>query len=263
MWPARTISAFLALTFSSSQALAWDVEGHQIVGAIAEAKLSPEAKKLLDELLEGAKLSDAKVGAWADIIRGERPETKPWHYVNVPKEAAGYEKSRDCPDGQCTTEQLAVFFDILKDGRRPRAERREALLFLSHLLADLHQPLHAGDRRDRGGNTIGARIGSSSVTLSLHEIWDTDVVTAARGKNFEAFAARLAGQKEPVGAFNFAAWTTESHREALIVYRGVPEGSGVHNLPATYPADQKVQVERVLRRAGARLAAMIEKVVRP
>ena len=31
-------------------------------------------------------------------------------------------------------------------------ERREAMFFLIHFISDLHQPMHTGDKGDRGGN---------------------------------------------------------------------------------------------------------------
>ena len=40
----------------------------------------------------------------------------------------------------------------LADRRRPDAERREALKFLVHFVGDVHQPLHASSRPDKGGN---------------------------------------------------------------------------------------------------------------
>ena len=60
-----------------------------------EERLSDKAKAGVAELLGDANLSDAEVVSWADEIRRERRETAPWHYVNIPVDAEGYDAKRD------------------------------------------------------------------------------------------------------------------------------------------------------------------------
>ncbi|KAG6499932.1 hypothetical protein ZIOFF_039746 [Zingiber officinale] len=50
----------------------------------------------------------------------------------------------------------------------------EALLFLSHLMGDIHQPLHVGFTSDRGGNTIPVRWFRRK--SELHKVWDKDII---------------------------------------------------------------------------------------
>ena len=68
-----------------------------------------------------------------------------------------------------------------------------ALAWVAHLVGDMHQPLHAGQLEDRGGNlTCVAWMGEPSqrivsdgkVTCSganLHAVWDTKLLEAATG----------------------------------------------------------------------------------
>ena len=49
-------------------------------------------------MLGDAHLSDAEVAVWADQIRRERKATAPWHYVNIPIDADGYDAKRDGND---------------------------------------------------------------------------------------------------------------------------------------------------------------------
>jgi hypothetical protein len=51
--------------------------------------------------------------------------------------------------------KIRQFTAELKDPTTPAPERLLALKFLIHFVSDLHQPLHAADHQDRGGNCIG------------------------------------------------------------------------------------------------------------
>jgi hypothetical protein len=77
---------------------------------------------------------------------------------------------------------------ILKDTTQSSADRSVALLFVIHLIGDMHQPLHAEDNDDRGGNCVPVTyLGTApksndtkgDYVLNLHGIWDTQLVEAA------------------------------------------------------------------------------------
>lgn len=93
-----------ALTFLLNVASAWSIEGHQII-AIVETRLNESTWKQLDEILgkgsdgEQANISDAEVCGWADEIRRQRSDTSPYHFVNIPRDAIGYDQKRDDPEG--------------------------------------------------------------------------------------------------------------------------------------------------------------------
>jgi len=65
----------------SIHALAWGEEGHSIVAEIAERHLSPAAYKKVHEIL-GERVSLASIASWADDVRGDRPESYNWHFVD-------------------------------------------------------------------------------------------------------------------------------------------------------------------------------------
>jgi hypothetical protein len=75
--------------------LAWGGEGHQLVALIAEDHLTPQAKATVKDLLDGGNISDADVANWADEVRRERRDTVPWHFVNIPHDAKGFDRERD------------------------------------------------------------------------------------------------------------------------------------------------------------------------
>jgi hypothetical protein len=83
---------------------------------------------------------------------------------------------------------------ILSDPRAAKPAKSEALLFLIHFVADVHQPLHAADRNDKGGNGLMVRLGGKR--LSLHQVWDQDVV-AALGGDSERIASDIEAHLTP------------------------------------------------------------------
>src|SRR4051812_33967194 len=81
-------------------AQAWGPHGHRIAARVAEARLSPQARAAVRELLlEGDTLVD--VSTWADQEGHDAvPGSAPWHYVNVPIGATRYEPHH-CRGGEC------------------------------------------------------------------------------------------------------------------------------------------------------------------
>jgi len=94
----------LVLLFAS-QAFAWGQLGHQLVGEVAEQYLTDKTREALGELLSDERgLGD--VANWADSIKGERPETRPWHYANVKEGAGAIDLERDCGEQSCVVERV-------------------------------------------------------------------------------------------------------------------------------------------------------------
>jgi nuclease S1 len=121
--------------------------------------LSPEAAAGVAALL-GSHDSPVSVFMWADEIRSERRDTVRWHFVNIPREAASYVVARDChptAHGDCVVAAIERMRSVLANRRAPVGARAEALRFLVHLVADIHQPLHCSDDQDRGGNQVVRR----------------------------------------------------------------------------------------------------------
>ncbi|MDC4227455.1 MAG: hypothetical protein MPW15_25285 [Candidatus Manganitrophus sp.] len=89
------------------------------------AYLGEQARKEIRVLIGEASL--ASVADWADRVRGDRPETAPWHFVDIPFKASRYDPKRDCADGECVIGAIERFRRILSDRDRPAEERAEAL----------------------------------------------------------------------------------------------------------------------------------------
>ena len=166
------ISAVLSILIWTTSAMAWGQNGHRIVGRIAENHLTPEARQAVAELIGPESL--AQVSTWADEIKSDRARrhANPWHYINV-EAGETFENAAKNPNGDII-ESLARFEQVLRDSGSSRQAKAEALKFIVHFVGDIHQPLHAGYGKDRGGNDIKVRwFGGPS---NLHAVWDTELI---------------------------------------------------------------------------------------
>lgn len=187
-------------------ALAWGNEGHEIITAIARSYLTPAARTKIDALLaaDGDTLTAPDLlsrSTWADAWRaaGHR-ETAQWHYADIEVDRPdvkaacfGYptpdRPASAGPAQDCVIDRVSAFAAELADPSTPQAERILALKYVLHLVGDLHQPLHAADNHDRGGNCVRLALGGSRTT-NLHSYWDTAVVKSL-GADANVVAAKL------------------------------------------------------------------------
>ena len=152
-WTWIALAAYASLCCLPT-AQAWGPRAHRVATRVAEARLTPEARTAIRDLLhEGDTLVD--VCDWADHDGHDDVPGSAWHYVNVPLDALHYD-ARFCSGGNCVVAKIKHFRRVLADRQAPKRERTRALLFLVHLVEDVHQPLHVGDNRDRGEPDSGA-----------------------------------------------------------------------------------------------------------
>jgi hypothetical protein len=255
----------------SQHAFAWGAEGHRIVALIAADELTPAAKAQVLGLLGSpdARSAMEEASTWADKIKFQRPETRPWHYVDIEIGTRGYDKAADCPDDACVVAQIDRDEGILRDRKLAQPVRAEALRFLIHFIGDLHQPLHCADNHDRGGNEVNVMIGRRHE--NLHAVWDDNVVQAL-GRDPEKVASRLEADITPARATVWrhgttVDWANETFGVASReVYAKLP-GSGGTNAPVTLPEgyahNESIAAARQLEKAGVRLASVLNEALRP
>jgi hypothetical protein len=256
--PACIVVALL----SCFTARAWGPDGHQIVGRIAELRLSPAAAKAVAVLLNDSNQL-ARVSNWADHIRKSRSETAPWHFVDIPFDAEAYDPERDCAahDG-CVVEVIPRFVKVLADREAEPADRVEALKFLVHFVGDIHQPLHCGERNgDKGGNLFQVRWPGESKPVKLHAVWDSNLVQRLvrnEGISAETLNATITREQAIAWSTGTAAdWAWESHRLAVEkVYADLPE-SGAHRLSEDYITAGQAVVREQLAKGGVCLAHLL------
>lgn len=253
----------LLLCLSPAPAFAWGAEGHEIVAAIALDELTPKARGQVAALL-GSPTMMIHDANWADEIREQRPETGRWHYVDIPLGAPGYDARRDCAFGDCVVAQIEKDRRILGDSHAPRALRAEALRFLIHFAADVHQPLHAEDDDDKGGNAV--RVYLNGERTNLHHVWDVSVVEVF-GYDASAAARRVEAQITPQQRKDWtggtpAAWANEAHEIARDAIYPPLHGRRSLKLARDYVWRARGVTQTQLARAGLRLAWLLNTALR-
>jgi hypothetical protein len=276
-----TIAAILVTLFSSiDSVVAWGGQGHRLVGLIAAERLTPAAKQQVAWLLDGQSLAD--VSSWADSLTSDQVQTSYWHYLNIPPDASGYDRDRDCPKQpgaaagsrndrwrDCVVDRIAYWEERLADAKLDRADRATALKFIVHFIGDLHQPFHALGV-GRGGNDIKVRVfgeancGNDPARPSpcnLHSVWDGRLI-ARRSLDDRAYMVEL---RKLIDAKRFASqpagtpaqWAEQSFRlakEALVT----PDT----NIDEGYYRRHILVIDERLSLGGVRLAATLNRILR-
>ncbi|TDR40416.1 S1/P1 nuclease [Tahibacter aquaticus] len=249
----------VAALAASAPLLAWGPIGHRTVAGLAQEHLSPAVQKQVRQLLEPDNESTlVDVATWADDLRDTDParyrSTGKMHYVNFASGQCSYVPQRDCRKGECVVAAIERYEKILGDRSRPRAERADALRFVVHFIADVHQPLHASFKRDKGGNTVQLRYGREN--WNLHGVWDSLLLKSA-GLRWPDYVRRLAPGVKPADRTGPAQWAEESCR--VVRDEGVyPEGNSIDE---AYLARELPVAERRMQLAAARLDAVLERVL--
>jgi hypothetical protein len=244
------------LTCTAPPAEAWGCKGHQTVAAIAEKRLTPEAKQFVLKLLAdnpidpklrrwcGNSSTDLLVDAstWPDDVRNER-KNGPWHYLDIPRGKHKGDLNEYCGAEGCVTRAIEEQRAVLKDKSADPGKRAEAIRYLIHFVGDLHQPLHAINNADNGGNCVPVKYfrreplpnsvhpEREDYSPNLHQIWDTEIVERdMEVSNPLRYAEELDDKFRAESAAWEAAgihvdnWAWESHeRGESAVYDAFPE----------------------------------------
>jgi len=303
-----TLLSCLVLWLSyTTSALGWGAVAHAVIGQLAEDELlahnatlgtllthfrDPTQYQHVHEALLGMDLprpgnTMRALANWPDWYKrqpGMLPADEQRHYVNLPF-TARYNRAQHCPDGLCSIETLLAQRAILADRRALLQQRVVALAWVAHLIGDIHQPLHAGQLEDRGGNlTCVAWMGEPSqpqrsssngkITCSgvnLHAVWDSKLLEAATGfvhlddapvlaQQLRPLWRRVQAAEPPLTARTSAEWRAVVERwhneaQALITREHLYPSDGVVGpayLQRHYPT-----VRLQMLRAAVRLAAML------
>jgi hypothetical protein len=233
--------------------------------------MGPGARAEMTRLLapEGA-AHPAEVASWADDLRtaggAQARDTRRWHFVNFGGPDCEYAPARDCPGGDCVIAAINRQAARLADRRLPAAERAEALKWLVHLVADVHQPFHATPRALRGG--LDFQLQWRGRGRNLHLFWDLSMLDRALEASALDEAGYLRGlQAQPPLP---ADPTRDSDRRAIdwaqASCRLIADESlqpPRHAIGDDYPDAHRALLDAQLRLAGARLADMLNFALDP
>ena len=179
----RLLTALCAI-ICCAPAFAWSYRGHRVVAYIAYERLTPQTRARVDELIrkhsdyetiltKGAPTDPAgraryaflTAAAWPDMIRNDprtydetRADASPplyptsildprrhptWHYYDIPLSGDGTPgKFSPPPNALTELDRLIPEMAATKDDALAAYD----LLWVEHLVGDVHQPLHAVSR---------------------------------------------------------------------------------------------------------------------
>jgi hypothetical protein len=279
----------LMLALLPTPAAAWGEQGHRITGLVAQQLLTPEAAAGVKALMGATSLGTASLYLDQNKLALDRkmPGSRQWHYDDRPVCEASAPKAGWCPDGACASTQILRQYRALIDAHASRDEKRFAIFALVHLVGDAHQPLHASDHEDRGGNDIQVHfqlpvppaVASRGFppghrSINLHSAWDTEFVRAAFDTTDEQRIARelvKSASAETLKSWQHgaaASWLKETYAIAAdFAYGQLPSfqcgaedfAAAPLELDAAYVRHALDLVPPQLLKAGARIAYLLNR----
>ena len=274
-----TVATSSLLSFN---AMALGQTGHRVVGQICQNHLNIKAWSAVSAIMDGEQLAFA--ATWPDEMRSSRDNTNfwgriasNWHYVNVPA-GQSYQTSIKAPQGDVIV-ALEAFIDILEDKKlvdgpikkglnelfgdieaekNERALKQLAIRFILHLVGDLHQPLHAGHKSDRGGNNI--KVMWFEEAKKLHGIWDTELIDN-QNLSFSELTKKLdrlsKQEQQAITESNIMDWLDES----LVLRKSVYDVQQYnYDLSYSYIFDNTPLINSQLQKAGLRAAKILNTI---
>lgn len=309
---------------------AWGRIGHEMVANLAYARLSTDLQEKVMQILGttnttfGSPL--AAVADWADRVRytSHYHWTTPLHFIDVhddeiegacpaqtPKQVndtlCRFNYTRDCQDDVCVAGAISNYSNILMqaaashNGAQLRAttnndddkawQMKESLMFVTHFVGDIHQPLHCARKSDKGGNSIHVHFNDTHHLThhkkgewNLHSVWDDGIIERAlvelyntSRESFEDDLTSLIQAATRTGEITAwltcadgrsktctSQWAEEGLNDALVwAYRNTDDTDIVDGttLSSEYYNSRLDVVKRRIAAAGVRLAATLELVL--
>jgi len=272
-------------------ALAWGDDGHKVVALIAQSFLEADVVKRVNALLAAdtdalTPHDIASAATWADKYRdsntgGARQKTRQWHFVDIELTAPDLDQAcfnhpalppgtvaSNGPADDCVVDKIEEFAAELANPATDLEEQIVALKFLLHFVGDVHQPLHASDDHDRGGNN--KKVAASWIKAgNLHHYWDTEFV-ALLETDAKSIASDLIGhiskdQQKQWQAGSPSDWAKDSFQIAKADAYGLlsePSSGGSYGLSEKYVKTATADVALQLSKAGVRLAFLLNNALR-
>ena len=158
----------------------FNAEGHHVIALIMQKDLeanSPATLAKVNQILNAVDRTLLEAATFPDDIRNKQPQTKPFHFIDIPYEDGG-PVNPDLPKPPHVLSKMKEFSDSLASKKGTAQKKADDLSWLIHLFGDVHQPLHCVDHisdlhpdGDRGGNLFIIK----SAKKNLHSLWDSSV----------------------------------------------------------------------------------------
>jgi hypothetical protein len=244
---------FLLFLFllTSYNSFAWGSKGHGIVAEIAFAYLDANTKKTVVEYLDGMSIQEAST--WMDNIKDDHSYDymKPHHYVNFEKG----ESVVNNPGANIISVLTMTIKELKSNKNLSKAEIKQKICIIIHLIGDLHQPLHVGYGDDRGGNQM--QINFNDNGTNLHSFFDSGIIKYKNITAQDCLNANRITQTEldNIQNIDIITWATQSRSYLDKIYSF--EG---HKISEEYVNSNTIIIESQLFKAGLRLASVLKEI---
>ncbi|MDP5121427.1 MAG: S1/P1 nuclease [Spirosomaceae bacterium] len=251
----KILALCLMLFMLNQTAMAWGVTGHRVVGLVAQKHLKKRVNRKVNSILNQNSL--AEVSNWMDDIKSDTAykHTHDWHWVTI-LSGETYEQSTKNSKGDVIM-KIEELVATLKAGGLSAAQEETYLKYLVHLVGDMHQPLHIGDRYNQGGNQV--RVTWFGQNSNLHRVWDSDLI-----EQKSLSYSDLAGFLDEPTKETRKMWQKMSVREwAAVSQSHFPQ---IYDFPADgklgyrYSYDNFNTVQTCLMQAGIHLAGLLNEI---
>lgn len=251
----------VSISMIALSAYGWGQKGHDVTAYIAENHLTPTTYEKISELLDGKSMV-----YWANWLdnASHTPEyayTKTWHYKNI-DDGIDYAAAPLHPDGDIVRAIYAQV-DVLKDDKATKEDKQLSLKILTHLMGDLHQPMHMGHASDLGGNRWQVKyFGRDS---NLHSVWDSSLPESAHKWTYTEWNDQI-NRATPDETYIILEngtpekWGEETYKICGAVYANTPEGT---KISYDYIAEWTPIIENQLLKGGLRLADVLNSIYDP
>lgn len=237
---------FLLLTFKS---FSWGNKGHAMVAEVAFSYLDESTKKNVLAYLDGMTIEEA--ANWMDDIKGDKSldYMKAYHYANFPKNT----KAADREGDNIVHVLNNTIIELGAKDKLTKEEIKTKILFLFHLIGDLHQPLHVGYSTDKGGNTV--QLNYRSQGTNLHSFWDSGIISSQNITLADCLNSQTYTPEElkAIRTINVVSWGEESRGLLGQVY-----DYGNPKVQDKYVEESAKTIEIQIQKAGIRLAAVLQ-----
>ena len=186
-----------------------------------------------------------------------------WHFIDIPLSMDNTPLIQPvAPNAQT---QISLFEASIRSAGVSDDVKSYDLVWLEHLVGDVHQPLHATSRfsrdlpnGDQGGNLVA--LCEKPCRDELHAFWDNVLGTSKTPADAIAAAARLPAAAAAAAAVtDESVWIQESFDAARQFAYAPPvgPGAGPYQLDAAYKNNARTEAQARVALAGARLAGLI------
>ena len=254
--PGYALTGLLLLLFAADSQ-GFGRTGHKMICNMSYQLIQPATRSKLDKLLQATPYqSFGPACVWPDEGRSEDEFgwTRPHHYINLQRGETVVTRNH-CPEVGCVVSAIEDMQQRLQKNK----DDWQALLFLSHYISDLHQPLHVSFADDLGGNRTAVYFyGEPS---NLHGLWDTAMLNklgyTEQAKQQQLFASLTPEQQQNWRNSTLMDWTNESATITVGLYQEYRPGMLIED---SYLTKHQPALEQRLLQAAVRLAATLDEV---